>query len=505
MSSLERAGTVGALAAILILGPAAAANAADRIYWGNSGGESISHANVAGSGGGGADIPISGVTVDHPEGLAIDSAAGRIYWVNRDGAEYSIRFANLDGTGGGVLDTGGTPVSEPHGLAIHPAAGRIYWVNWAGDTVYYANLDGSGGGELDVTGALVEQPLGLTVYPALNRVYWANFDGGDDGVDFANLDGTGGGGSLDLTGAEVDMPGSIAIDPQASRVYWGNRTSIGHASLGGGNGGTLDTDALPTEPPDGLAIDPFERTIYWAARDSDAIGFAALGPSGPLGLLDTAGATVDDPVYPVLLQEPRSTVPPSVVIAPVPRTGEAHVVEPHSQALDCNQGQWAPDVLESFLYRAPQRITYQWLRNGAPVPGQIASRTVADLVGSYSCVVTATNGAGSTSVASPGSLLIAARVKLRRVKLNRKRGTATVEVFASGPGSLLLKGRSLVSKRGQIRGSAGTKLLVKLKGRAKKKLRRKGRSRAKLRVAYTPAGGEPIVRTRTIVVRFRKR
>ena len=45
------------LGAVVLPLSAATASAADQIYWGNEGGESISHANVAG--GGGSDIPIT--------------------------------------------------------------------------------------------------------------------------------------------------------------------------------------------------------------------------------------------------------------------------------------------------------------------------------------------------------------------------------------------------------------------------------------------------------------
>ena len=151
---------------MVVLGPAQTSDRRGpptRSTGANEGAESISRSNIAG--GGGAEIPITGVDVNHPEGLAIDSAAGRIYWANRNDAEYSIRFANLDGSGGGILNTSPAPVFEPHGLAIYPAAGSIYWANWAEHKIYYAKLDGSGGGELEYTGALVEQPLGSPCTP----------------------------------------------------------------------------------------------------------------------------------------------------------------------------------------------------------------------------------------------------------------------------------------------------------------------------------------------------
>ena len=86
----------------------APAGAADQIYWGNEGGEQ--HLPREHRRRRRLDIPITGVSVEHPEGLAIDAAAGRVYWVNRDELNYSIRFANLDGSGGGILNTAVAPV-----------------------------------------------------------------------------------------------------------------------------------------------------------------------------------------------------------------------------------------------------------------------------------------------------------------------------------------------------------------------------------------------------------
>ena len=497
----------GACLTVAAFGPtAASASAADQIYWGNAGGESISHANLAG--GGGAEIPITGVTVDHPEGLAIDSAAGRIYWANRDGAEYSIRFANLDGSGGGVLNTAPAPVAEPHGLAIDPALGRIYWANFTDPSIFFANLDGSGGGKLDTTGGLVEQPLGLAVHPAQNRIYWANFDGGEDDVDFANLDGSGGGRSLDLTGGTVDMPRGVAVDASTNRVYWPNTgdSGIGFASANGGEGGSVFTDGLPLDSPNGIAIDPIAKRVYWGAPTANSIAFASLTDGGTVGLLDTTGATRDDPEYPVLLQEPRNTAPPTVGLAQIPRTAERHIPERHAEVLDCSPGQWAPDELESFLYRAPQSIAFQWLRNGQPLAGETAGRIAAGLVGSYSCVVTATNGAGSTSVTSTGSFPIVAGLRLGKVRLNRKKGTATIVIGASGAGTLLISGKSLAMKRRELSApSFGATLVVKPKGKSKTRLRAKGKLKLKLRATYTPTDGQPLVRTRSITLRLAAR
>ena len=338
------------LGAVVLPLSAATASAADQIYWGNEGGESISHANV--SGGGGSDIPIKGVKVDHPEGLAIDSAAGRVYWIDRDGTEYSIRSANLDGSGGGILNTTGASVVNPHGLAIYPAAGRIYWANFADPFIYFAKLDGSGGGKLDTTGALVEQPVGLTVYPAQNRIYWANFDGGEHDIDFANLDGSGGGGTLDLSAAtNVDMPRSIAIDASTNRVYWANSSSPAITFVNGSEGGSVFTDGLETDNLQGIAIDPIAQRVFWGA-ENDTLGFASIDRRRPAR---TARHDRGDPRQPGLAgpavcpaqhrradrsRHFRSPVP-RILRKPKPGRPLVPLVASHTATLSCSQGSWA--------------------------------------------------------------------------------------------------------------------------------------------------------------------
>ncbi len=505
--------SLGLTVTALCLG-VAPAGAADQIYWGNEGDGSISHANV--SGGGGSDIPITGVTVDHPEGLAIDSAAGKIYWVNRDELDYSIRFANLDGSGGGILNTTGASVSNAHGLAIYPAGGRVYWANFADPFIYFANLDGSGGGKLDTTGALVEQPVGLTVYPAQNRIYWANFDGGEHDIDFANLDGSGGGGTLDLSAAtHLDMPRSIAIDASTNRVYWANSSSPAITYVNGGEGGSVFTDGIETGNLQGIAIDPIAQRVFWGAPENSTLGFASITEGGPLGLLDTTGATRDSPAWPVLLYAPRGTAAPAVTAfrSPTPRIlrkpkpGRPLVplVASHTATLSCSQGSWAGDMLESFLYRAPQRISLQWLRNERPIPGATASSLVATEVGDYTCRETASNGAGSTAQTS-ASVNISASFKLGKAVLNAEKGIAKIPVATSGTGVVALSGRGvkpskLKSKPGSTASLRGT-LVLKPRGKARKKLESNRGARVRVRIAYTPTNGSPLPRTRSFNLRL---
>ena len=107
------------------------------------------------------------------------------------------------------------------------------------------------------------------------------------------------------------------------------------------------------------------------------------GTGGAADLADT-GATVSDPDFPAVLKVP--------VPAGLPAVGGGSTT---GSTLTCSTGSWAPDLLGSFLYRAPEAFSYAWTREGSPIPGATASTLAASSPGAYSCSVRASNAAGS--------------------------------------------------------------------------------------------------------------
>jgi hypothetical protein len=179
------------------------------------------------------------------------------------------------------------------------------------------------------------------------RIYWANVN--PENISYANLDGSGSGGQLNLTGAFEHGAVGMAIDPTAGRIYWGN----------------LGDDARP-------------------------ISYANLDGSGGGGALNFSGATPSQARFPALLRAPSGTGAPQIHRAARAR----------GSVLTCSHGAWAPDLLGSFLYRAPQSFAYQWQMNGSDIAGADGSSYTPSTSGSYSCRVTAANQAGSTSQTS---------------------------------------------------------------------------------------------------------
>jgi DNA-binding beta-propeller fold protein YncE len=462
---------------------ASTAAGADSVYWVNVDGSKISHANTNGSGGG--DVPITGTPVDRPSGLAIDAAAGRLYWANR--ADNAIHYSNLNGSGGALLNTAGATAGSVTGLAIDPAGGRIYWANTSAGKISFANLNGSGGGDLDTAGATVDEPAGLALNPTGGRVYWSNYGGNT--ISFASLNGSGGGGDLDTAGATVDSPEGVAVDLPHSRIYWTNfgNNTIAYANLGGGGGGQLNTAGAPVNGPFGLAIN-FSGTIVWANYSNNSIAY--VNPSGGPGeQLNTSGATLEGTGLPVVLERPHNAESPAVLGAHKP-----------GSTLTCSQGKWFADRAESSLALAPQTFAYQWFRNGKAEAGATSPTLTANKVGTYSCVVTATNYAGSESAVSAIDFSVNATVGFKKVTYNRKKGTAALRVAVTGAGRVDLYGKGVTNV--PRRKAAGTvKLIVRASGKAKIKLANTGKTKVKARISYTPEGGKAIKRFKTIVLK----
>jgi DNA-binding beta-propeller fold protein YncE len=231
----------------------------------------------------------------------------------------------------------------------------------------------------------------------------------------------------------------VAIDPMTRTIYWANDSGnpISYAKLDGSGGAALDTLGSTPDRPYGAAIDLAGGRIYWANRGDptlpdthpSTISYANLDGSGGGGQLNVSGATPFQARFPVLLRAPSGAGAPQIA-------GGSRV----GSALTCSQGAWAPDELGSFLYRAPVSVAYQWSRNRADVAGATGSSYTSRIAGTYSCRVTATNQAGSTSQTSAALSVKDPKCKRLRRKLKHqnlglakagsdaKRGTITAGI-----------------------------------------------------------------------------
>ena len=101
-----------------------------------------------------------------------------------------------------------------------------------------------------------------------------------------------------------------------------------------------------------------------------------------------------------------------------------------------------------------------------------------------------------------------------KLKLNKKKGTATLAVTVPGPGELALGGKDIKPQRPlesarrstkPVAAAGETTLTVKPKGKAKKKLKKKGKAKLKATVTFTPTGGSPNAQDKTIKLKRKRK
>ena len=365
----------GCLIAVVWLAPAALAS--DSIYWSSyQANGAIRLGGLDGTGAGNLFAPESS-----PEGIAIDPAAGKMYWA--DTTSGAIRVANLDGSGVQNLYTG---ESQASGVAINPATGKIYWADAITGTgaIRVGNLDGSGSAQDLFSNE--SYPVGVTIDPATGKIYWGSYD--TFKIRTGNLDGTG---AHDLFTGE-NYPTGIVVDDATGKIYWTNEFA-GQIRVGNLDG-TGATNLFPAQGGiGGLALDPRTGKLYWGDFQNQTIWVAnANGTGTPQSLFTNEPSAW----FVALLRAPTGTGAPQV-------TGSGTPGAP----LSCSQGSWAGDVPNMLFYRAPRTFAYQWFVNGATIPGATATTYTPPAAGRYTCQVTASNQAGSTSQSSTNAPAIA--------------------------------------------------------------------------------------------------
>jgi hypothetical protein len=482
---MGRKSIVAVIVCVVALVGAASASAADQVFWGNLETTFLSHASLAG--GGGSDFTPSPGGAKYAAGVAADAATGMLYWV--DAGTSTIRSSNFDGSGETVLPTGTATLSEPWGLAVDQAVGRLYWTNKGAEKISFANLDGSGGADLNTGAAPVHVAEGIAIDQAQNRVYWANY--GPESIAYASLDGIGPSGELNIPGNMLKGLIGVAIDPTTNRVYWstvesgGTPPSIYSASLLEPAGAArLPISQSMLSGTYGMAIDPAAGRIYWADEYTDRIVSSALDGSGATAL-DTTGSTPLAPGFPALLKAPRAENAAQLVASGLGL----------GATLTCTAPLWAADPLGTDLSWAPQSTALAWTLNGAPLTANANATTVtATRPGTYACQASATNGAGTTSVAAvPVTIASLAPaptvVKLTKVKLDRRHGTATILANVSGPGTLTLAGKKVVGRSVKASGAGIAKVKVAAKGGALKTLIRSRKVKVRVTLKFRATEG----------------
>ena len=378
---------------------------ADSLYWSHSSTGQLWTSNVNGTG---ASMLFSGL--QEPAGIALDPAAGLIYWA--EPGQWRIEVGNLNGTG--------TPktlyargAGRPVDVAIDAAAGKLYWTDEISGRIMEGTTAGGGTPNVLYTEPhqpnVFAEPAGIAIDSAAGKLYWT--DEGTGEIEEGALGGTsektlhGGGGGYS------NRPNGIAVASSTSTLYWteagnakvpeehgpGGPTTYGiskgavtYSPLGASN----DARTAYTEPtPRGTARAGARR------RDRGALlgGLRSLCAANGLtasGSAQSLFSSAPTSAYPAVLAAPKGEGAPEI-------TGSPAI----GATLKCATGSWALNAPGASFYQAPQTYAYQWQLNGTNIAGAQSSTFSPSSEGSYTCLVTATNAAGSATQSSAATVV----------------------------------------------------------------------------------------------------
>jgi PKD repeat protein len=138
--------------------------------------------------------------------------------------------------------------------------------------------------------------------------------------------------------------------------------------------------------------------------------------------------------------------------------------------------------------------------DGGRASGDAVSHVYA-APGSYAVTVTVADAVGKTAT-SAGTILVKARnhFTIGKLKRNRKKGTATLTIGIPEPGAIVASGKGI--KKATVRAAKGGSVKVPLKavGGSLKRLKAKGKLKAKLRIAYSPVGGDTSIQRHSVTL-----
>jgi hypothetical protein len=128
--------------------------------------------------------------------------------------------------------------------------------------------------------------------------------------------------------------------------------------------------------------------------------------------------------------------------------------------------------------------------------------------GVYEVTITATTAQGGSSsqvakfeVKPAASKVTKASLKLGKVKLNKKNGTAKLPISVSTAGTLTDSGKGIVKVQRKANGPKTIKVTIKAKGKAKKKLTSVGKAKVKTKIVFKPSNGATVSKAKSITLK----
>jgi Glycosyl hydrolase family 26/HYDIN/CFA65/VesB-like, Ig-like domain len=427
------------------------------------------------------DLSASGGNAIEPDVAISPDGKAAVTWTRFDGSSWVVQARRLALSGapsGSALDISepGGPALQPHVAALPGGSASIVWKQLGSSTyaVKQRRLDQSGAlgatNLLSTAGVDAHEPEVAAGTDGSQTAVWALDDGSGEVVQARRIgpDGTPAAEIVDLSdiGADAGAPSVAAGGTSSAAVSWRRFDGI-HDHV------QLAAFGLPA-----VSIDP---------RDHD-FGTRTIGsgPSQPLSF--TIG-------------NPGST---ALQISSISLQG-AGAEQFHLQApASCANAVLSPGQTcqVTITFEPAQAGAFQAelkVESDAYSGGGLATVHGVGLSGTTVAPIT---GAGESSN----------EFRLGRVKLDRKRGTARLEVWVPGPGWLRLGGRrvtALPRKQSAARsgrrhvGKRGT-LFFALgpAGKAQRTLLKRGRVKVRASISYLPDGGTQRTKSRNVQLRL---
>ena len=121
--------------------------------------------------------------------------------------------------------------------------------------------------------------------------------------------------------------------------------------------------------------------------------------------------------------------------------------------------------------------------------------------GRHTATLTVANNCGGAKSVET-TFNVASGLKLGKVKLNRKAGTAKLQLRALGAGKLTLNGKGVKKQATQLKKAGKASLTLKPTGKALRMLRRSGKAKVRLKVALLPKGGKASRLSKTVTLKL---
>ena len=367
-----------------------------------------------------------------------------------------------------------------------PAANAdfVYWANLGGTSIGRADTDGTGVDQSFITGAA--GPCGVAV--SATHVYWTNSNP-PGSVGRANLDGTG----VNQSFVPAIGTGSCGVAVNDTHVFWaagGGGNTIGRANIDGSS--PNDNFITGTEQPCGLTVN--DTHVYWFHTSPNAIARANIDGTGAVDL------------FPISALACHLALNDSFVY-----WGGGNNAVGRAGLDGSAPNETFIGGLSSYACGGGVNSKYVFWSHGS---GTTVGRANLDGSGIDDAFITGADGPCGVAVdveaKAPSNAFT-----FGKVKRNKKKGTATLEVNVPGAGTLDLTGKGVKTQRPAISppyartkpvAAAGTvKLAVKPTGKKKKKLKRRGKVKVKANVTFTPTGGTAANQTKSIKLKRKLR